>query len=80
MNVVYGNHQAYVEEDLGGSASHPFGGLLLSTGEAAGYDDPDLDVEPSDGAWADAHDPLWIEEGNVATCKTCGRRRAPSQL
>lgn len=77
MNVVYFDHRATIEEDLGASAEHPFGGLLLSTGEAVGYDDPGLDLEPADDTWDDAHDPTW---GTSGDCASCGRHRSPGQL
>lgn len=80
MNVIYADHRAFVEEDLGGTSEHPFGGLLLSTGEAVGYDDPALDVEPRDDDWQTAHDPDWRSNGAAFTCTACGRYRGPAHL
>lgn len=79
MNVVYADHRAQVEEDLAGSRAHPFGGLLLSTGEAAGYDDPALEIEPTDDVWAAAHEAVW-QPGATTRCASCGRRRGRAKL
>lgn len=80
MNVVYADHRAYVEEDLGSSRAHPYGGLRLSTGEAVGYDDPGLELEPTDDVWEAAHAAVWQSAGTTARCATCGRRRGPAKL
>ena len=76
MNAVYRGHRTHVVSDFAGRPGDPAVGVVLDTGEAIGYGDPELDVDPSDDTWFGAHDPAWRSLGGTrARCWKCGQLR-----